>query len=123
MLSGPLLITGGAPKRGRDISMGGHGLGVGGCKVEGGAGVVVSAPSPISPLKAALELSVIHSMAGAQCRAPETSPNPHPPTFACDPYNNTPVIATGRQTSRSKPPLRMRQTGLLFFISDSGKVN
>ena len=29
--------------------------------------VVVAVPNPISPLKAALGLSVIHSMPGAQC--------------------------------------------------------
>ena len=29
--------------------------------------VVVAAPGPINPLKAALGLSVIHSMPGAQC--------------------------------------------------------
>ena len=39
----------------------------GGCKMERGAGVVVAAPSPISPLKEALRLSVIHSVPGAQC--------------------------------------------------------
>ena len=33
-------------------------------------GVVVAAPSPIGPLKAALSISVIHSMPGAQCRGP-----------------------------------------------------
>ena len=42
------------------------------------------------------------------------SPLSHPPTFACDTYNNTPVIGTGRQPSHLKPPVHMRQTGLLF---------
>ena len=36
----------------------------------GGAGVVGAAPSPINPLKAALGLSVIYSVPGAQCRGP-----------------------------------------------------
>ena len=64
--------------------------------------VVVATSSPINPLKTTLGLSVIHSMPGAQCRGPQTCPIPHPPTFACDPYNNTPMIATGRQTESYK---------------------
>ena len=40
----------------------------------------------------------------------------HPRTFACNPYNNTPVIATGQQTESR---VRMHQTGLLFSISHS----
>ena len=62
------------------------------------ADVVVAAPSPISPLKTTLGLLLIHFMPSAQCRGPEISRIPHPPTFACDPYNNTPVIRTGPQT-------------------------
>ena len=55
--------------------------GSGGCKMEGGVGVAVAAPSPINPLKTALGLSAIHSMPGAQCRGPQTSRIPHPPTY------------------------------------------
>ena len=86
-----------------------------------GTSVVVATPSPINPLKTTLGLSVIHSMAGAQCRGPQTFQIPHPPTFACDTYNNTPV-PTGQQTESLtlKPPVRMRQIGLLFSISHSG---
>ena len=82
--------------------------------------VVVAAPGPINPLKTTLGLSVIHSMPGAQCffaqcRGPQTSRIPHPPTFACDPYTNTPVIGTGRQTESLKTTTGIRQTGLLVF--------
>ena len=68
--------------------------------------VVVATPGPINPLKTTLGLSVIHSIPGAQCRGPQTSPIPHPPTFAYDPYNNTSVIATGRQRGRSREKFR-----------------
>ena len=37
-----------------------------------------------------------------KCRGPQSSPICHPPTFACDPYNNIPVIRTGRQTESFK---------------------
>ena len=84
--------------------------------------VVVATPSPISPLKTTLGLSVIHSMPGAQCRAHQTSPVTHPPTFACDPYNNTPVIGDGWETETFKTTTVHVSNRSTFSISRSGKI-
>ena len=40
---------------------------------------------------------------------------PHPPTFACDPYNNTPAIATGRQTETFKTTTTHASNRSTFF--------
>ena len=61
--------------------------------------VVVAAPGPISPLKAALGLSVIHFMPGAQCRGPETSRTPQ----------------TGRQTETFKTTTAHASNRSTFF--------
>ena len=81
--------------------------------------VVVATPSPIDPSKTTLGLLVIHCMPGAQCRGPQTCPNPHPPTVACDPYNNTLVIATGPQTETFKTTTAHASNRSTFSISRS----
>ena len=59
-------------------------------------------------------LSVIHSVSFSRC---PVSPSPYPPTFACDPYNNTPVIATGRQTETFKTTTAHASNRSTFSIS------
>ena len=83
--------------------------------------VVVAAPGPINPLKTTLGLSVIHSMPGAQCFLPsvEGRKSPvfptHRPSHACDPYTNTPVIGTGRQTESLKTTTAHTTNRSTFF--------
>ena len=66
-------------------------------------------------LKRTLGPSVIHSMSGAHCGEPQSSPIPHPPTFASDSYTNTPVIATGRQTETFKTTTAHASNRSTFF--------
>ena len=47
----------------------------------------------------------------------------HPPTFACDPYNNAPVIGTERQTETFKTTTAHASNRSTFFHSHSAVMH